>query len=77
LTGATRVSLDFPSSLTPFQRLMVHEIAERLGLSHESVGEVCIPPLSLTWRWDVAVMLLFVVFSLVRWFVTFCTQTFP
>ena len=43
LTGATHVSLDFPSSLTPFQRLMVHEIAERLGLSHESIGEVRIP----------------------------------
>mmetsp|Transcript_24518 Transcript_24518/g.41099 ORF Transcript_24518/g.41099 Transcript_24518/m.41099 type:complete len:178 (+) Transcript_24518:1-534(+) len=31
--------LDFPTDLTSFERRNVHEIATKLGLGHESVGE--------------------------------------
>ena len=31
--------LEFPTTLTSFERLMVHDICENLGLNHESSGE--------------------------------------
>ena len=31
--------LEFPATLTAFERKVVHQIAEKLGLSHQSVGE--------------------------------------
>ena len=32
-------TLEFPSTLNSHDRLLVHELAEELGLSHKSVGE--------------------------------------
>ncbi|MBN3300550.1 SMBP2 protein, partial [Amia calva] len=39
LKDTKKAKLDFPSSLTSHDRLLVHEISEELGLKHESTGE--------------------------------------
>ena len=39
LTADTAGRIDFPATLTDFERSVVHQAAEQLGLIHESVGE--------------------------------------
>ena len=39
LNSKTENHLNFSSSLSSFERMLVHELAEEAGLSHESVGE--------------------------------------
>nr|XP_040017952.1 DNA-binding protein SMUBP-2 isoform X4 [Gasterosteus aculeatus aculeatus] len=53
LKDSSRKELQFPSSFNSHDRLLVHQIAEELGLVHESKGEgkqrcvsVCRPPVS-------------------------------
>ncbi|KAL4613212.1 DNA-binding protein SMUBP-2 isoform X1 [Arapaima gigas] len=39
LKDSNRAQLDFPTSLSSHDRLLVHQISEELGLKHESTGE--------------------------------------